>query len=182
MTCRTASRRKIRVSRPLACQISYRFSFFSHTNPMEKTDVIKEFCMNFLKCGVAGWCMEILFTSMESIAAGELRLMGRTSLLMFPIYGLGAFLGPLGRLLDGWLGDRGSLKLSDMFWRHGVNDMVLIFLVEYVTGFFLKSAGICPWDYTGRGLNVDGLIRLDFAPCWFGAGLLFEQITRKKTP
>lgn len=147
---------------------------------MEKTELIKEFCINYLKCGVAGWCMEIVFTSMESIASGDFRLMGRTSLIMFPIYGLGALLGPIGRWVDNWLGDRKVISKKDMMWRHGVGDMVLIFVVEYISGFFLRNAGICPWDYTGRNMNVDGLIRLDFAPCWFGAGLLFERITRRK--
>jgi uncharacterized membrane protein len=55
--------------------------------------------------------------------------------------------------------------------------MVLIFMTEYASGFFLRRLGICPWDYTGRGLNIDGLIRLDFAPGWFGAGLLFERLS-----
>lgn len=123
--------------------------------------------------------MEIVFTSMESIAAGDMRLMGRTSLLMFPIYGLGALLGPISRWLDGWLGDRGRLKMRDRIWRHGINDMVLIFLTEYVSGSFLRLWNMCPWDYSGRLLSIDGLIRLDFAPCWFGAGLLFEEISRR---
>lgn len=124
--------------------------------------------------------MEIIFTSMESIASGDFRLMGRTSLIMFPIYGLGALLGPIGRAVDTWLGDRKKIVRRDRLWRHGMNDMVLIFTAEYIFGFFLRLAGICPWDYTGRNMNVDGLIRLDFAPCWFGAGLLFERITRRK--
>lgn len=144
---------------------------------MEKKNGIREFVMNYLKCGVAGWCMEIIFTSMESIASGDMRLMGRTSLLMFPIYGFGALLGPICRMIDRWVGDAGVLSLKDRFWRHGMNDMVLIFLAEYVSGAFLRALGICPWDYSGRNMNVNGLIRLDFAPCWFGAGLLFEKIT-----
>ena len=147
------------------------------TIPMEKRDEIKEFYVNFLKCGVAGWCMEIVFTSIESILARDMRLMGRTSLLMFPIYGMGAVLGPISRGVDRWIGDDGTLRWKDKFWRHGLNDMVLIFLAEYVTGSFLKARGMCPWDYSGRLFNIDGLIRLDFAPCWFGAGLLFEHIT-----
>lgn len=121
--------------------------------------------------------MEIIFTSIESILANDMRLMGRTSLLMFPIYGMGALLGPISRGLDRWIGDAKTLKRKDKFWRHGLNDMVLIFLAEYVTGAFLKARGMCPWDYNGRLFNIDGLIRLDFAPCWFGAGLLFEKIT-----
>lgn len=124
--------------------------------------------------------MEIIFTSMESIVLKDFRLMGRTSLLMFPIYGLGAMLGPIGRMVDNWLGDRKTISPKDRFLRHGFNDMVLIFVAEYVSGFLLRLAGICPWDYSGRNMNVDGLIRLDFAPCWFGAGLLFERITKRK--
>lgn len=124
--------------------------------------------------------MEIIFTSMESIVLKDFRLMGRTSLLMFPIYGLGAMLGPIGRMVDNWLGDRKTISSKDRFLRHGFNDMVLIFAAEYVSGFLLRLAGICPWDYSGRNMNVDGLIRLDFAPCWFGAGLLFERITKRK--
>ena len=64
--------------------------------------------------------------------------------------------------------------------RHGMIYMVLIFTAEYISGSFLRARGICPWDYTGKSANVDGLIRLDFAPLWFGVGLLFEQITKKR--
>lgn len=149
---------------------------------MENTEKLLEFWKNFIKCGVAGWCMEIIFTSAESIAVGDMRLMGRTSLLMFPIYGLGALLGPICQWLDRWLGDAERLGIRDKIWRHGTNNMVLIFLAEYLSGAFLKFYGICPWDYSGRFFNVDGLIRLDFAPFWFGAGLLFEGITGRKKP
>ena len=53
---------------------------------------------------------------------------------------------------------------------------------EYVTGRLLRSLRACPWDYTGCRFSVDGLIRLDFAPLWFGAGLWFERITQGKDP
>lgn len=147
---------------------------------MEKLEKQFEFWKNFIKCGVAGWCMEIIFTSAESIAVGDMRLIGRTSLLMFPIYGLGALLGPICRRLDMWIGDAERLGRKDKVWRHGTNSMVLIFLAEYLSGTFLKLYGICPWDYSGRLFSVDGLIRLDFAPFWFGAGLFFEEITGQK--
>lgn len=144
---------------------------------METQYKIREFCKNFFKCGVAGWCLEIIFTSMESIMAGDMRLMGKTSLHMFPIYGMGALLGPIARKVDSWIGDAGTLTWKDKFWRHGFGDMVLIFLAEYMTGYFLKVRGMCPWDYSGRRFSIDGLIRLDFAPFWFGTGLLFERLT-----
>lgn len=114
--------------------------------------------------------------------AGDWRLMGKTSLLMFPIYGMGAFLGPVGNLLDRWIPDfqPGGLNTTDRMVRHGMMYMVLIFVAEYISGTYLRAKGVCPWDYTGRHTNIHGLIRLDFAPLWFGTGLLFEQITKKK--
>lgn len=138
---------------------------------------------NFLKCGVTGWCLEVMFTSISSVAAGDWRLMGKTSLLMFPIYGMGAFLAPIGRFVDRWVNIQPlhtHMKTSERMVRHGFLYMVLIFTVEYATGFWLRAYGMCPWDYSGRHSNIDGLIRLDFAPLWFATGLLFEQITKKR--
>lgn len=140
---------------------------------------LKELPVNFVKCGITGWCLEVMFTSVESILAKDWRLMGRTSLLMFPIYGLGALLAPIGLFIDRWIGE-GPLRPADRIMRHGILYMVLIFVTEYLSGSWLRSKGICPWDYTGRQSSINGLIRLDFAPLWFGTGLLFEQITRRK--
>jgi len=38
---------------------------------------------------------------------------------------------------------------------------------------------MCPWDYSNTPLNYRGLIRPDYAPLWFGAGLFFEKILGK---
>lgn len=124
----------------------------------------------------------MVFTSVESIAIHDWRLMGKTSLLMFPIYGMGALLAPIGRRVDRWLqaGPGEVLALRDKIFRHGTLYMVLIFVAEYLSGTWLRTIGVCPWDYTGRHSNIDGLIRLDFAPLWFMTGLLFEQITKRK--
>lgn len=149
---------------------------------------------NFCKCGIAGWCLEIVFTSVESIMLRDWRLMGRTSLWMFPIYGMGVLLAPIGRGIDRWLDVRTPLGTvwetgyrpaepmtkKERLVRHGLLYMVLIFVAEYAAGTWLRRRGFCPWDYTGRHSNVNGLIRLDFAPLWFATGLLFEEITKKK--
>ena len=125
----------------------------------------------------------MLFTSAESMMLHDWRLMGKTSLLMFPIYGMGALLAPIGRGVDRWLQvDQTPLRLQDRVMRHGVLYMVLIFTAEYCSGAWLKARGICPWDYTGRHSNINGLIRLDFAPLWFLTGLLFEQLSKKPRP
>ena len=100
---------------------------------MKRWREIKKLAEDFLKCGVAGWCLEVMFTAAESLARGDWKLMGRTSLIMFPIYGMGALLGPIGKLTDRWIGDA-NIRASDRAVRHGMLYMVLIFLAEYTTG------------------------------------------------
>lgn len=126
---------------------------------------ITPFIKNYLKCGLAGWCLEILFTAIGSLRRRDFTLKGVTSVWMFPIYGCGAFLGLLGRFLK---------KLPT--WFRGLTYMSMIFSAEYLSGRFLSRHKLCPWDYGKCRWNVNRLIRLDFAPCWFGAGLLFEKI------
>ncbi len=117
---------------------------------------------DFLKCGVTGWCLEIIFTGLTH---HERSLKSETSLYMFPIYGMAALIAPVKRLLR---------KRNTLF--RGVCYTCGFFLTEYTTGRILRAKNRCPWDYSGAPLNIDGLIRLDFAPLWFGTGLLYEKI------
>lgn len=120
---------------------------------------------NFFTCGLLGWCLEILYTSAESMKNHDIRLKGNTSLWMFPIYGLAAFFQPLAALL----------KDKPLFLRGSIYT-ICIFVTEFVTGELLKKKHACPWDYEKAPLNIDGVIRLDYAPFWFGTGLLYEFI------
>lgn len=126
---------------------------------------IMTFLKNFLKCGFAGWCLEILFTAGGALRRRDMTLRGNTSLWMFPIYGCAAMLAPIGRLMD-----------KKPVWFRGLTYMSLIFSVEYLTGKMLSRRCACPWDYSKSRWNVDQIIRLDYAPCWFLAGLLFERL------
>jgi uncharacterized membrane protein len=57
--------------------------------------------------------------------------------------------------------------------------MVVIFFLEYTTGFILDVLiGSCPWNYANNTpfSTVSGYVRLDYAPAWFGAGLFFEKV------
>ena len=112
-----------------------------------------------------GWCLEILFTSFGSFRKRELQLMGQTSLWMFPIYGMAAFLNPLCR----------RIKNFPALLR-GFLYSCFIFLGEYVSGSILKKYQMCPWDYSGSRANINGVIRLDYAPFWMAAGLIFEKL------
>ena len=124
-----------------------------------------KFIKNFIKCGYTGWCMEIIFTAADSLRRRDMTLKGNTSLWMFPIYGCAAALAPVSRLLRG-----------RPAWTRGLAYMSLIYSVEFLTGKLLVSRQLCPWDYGHSRWHVSRVIRLDYAPYWFAAGLLFERL------
>jgi Predicted membrane protein len=123
--------------------------------------------MRFVVYGVLGWAVEIIWTGLGSLLRRDPRLTGRTYLWMFPVYGGG-----------GLLFERLYAVIHEQPW--GVRGLVwtaAIFAVEYVSGAVIRRlAGRSPWDYSGAALSVGGLIRLDYAPLWFGLGLLFERV------
>jgi uncharacterized membrane protein len=110
--------------------------------------------------------METCFTSLKALHRREPALKSSSSMWMFPIYGLATFFTPLS----------GMLKNKPL-WIRGLIYMCSIFTAEYTTGRLLQSIDACPWDYSRHRFHVRGVIRLDFAPLWFMAGLLFEYIT-----
>ena len=57
-----------------------------------------------------------------------------------------------------------------------------IFSFEYISGTLLKRHGMCPWDYSHSRWNIGKVIRLDYLPCWFLAGLLFERLLLENEP
>ena len=127
--------------------------------------LLKQFLHDFLRCGLVGWCMEILFTAFNAFRRRDMRLPGTTSLWMFPIYGCAALLRPLFVLL----------KKCPLLLR-GLTYMSLIFSAEYISGRILSRHRLCPWDYSHSRYHIRKVIRLDYAPCWFAAGLFFERL------
>lgn len=134
---------------------------------MEKT--LRKLIHNFIVCGITGWCMEIFFTALHSLRRRDFKLKGTTSLWMFPIYGAASLLTPLFRLM----------RNKPLFLR-GLTYMTLIFSAEFTAGTLLERHALCPWDYSRSRFNVKRLIRLDYAPNWIGAGLLFERLLSNK--
>ncbi|MDD6203003.1 MAG: hypothetical protein PUB13_08715 [Lachnospiraceae bacterium] len=126
---------------------------------------MKKLLLNFLKCGIFGWCLEILFTGANALRKRDLTLIGKTSFWMFPIYGAGCLLEPISRLL------------KNFHWiLRGFLYMCTIFTAEYCTGRWLIKRGLCPWDYSKAKWNIKSVVRLDYAPCWFIVGLLYEKL------
>jgi hypothetical protein len=120
----------------------------------------------FLLYGCAGWVLEVCFTGASAaIFEKDSHGTAKTYLWMHPIYGATA----LG--LE-FLHDR--LRFLPRPLR-ALAYTVVMFGAEFATGWLLRRAlGRCPWDYTQRGWNVKGLVRLDYFPFWYGAALLFE--------
>ena len=120
----------------------------------------------FLIYGTVGWCLEIFWTGLLAGFKGNKTLSGSTSLWMFPIYGMVVFLEPFFVLFGGL-----------PFFVRGVAYMLFIFGAEYISGLtLLGTVGVCPWDYSHAKLNIAGVIRLDYAPVWFGVGLFYEWL------
>lgn len=93
---------------------------------------------------------------------------GKSSLLMFPIYGCAAIIAPL------------YSRISSLsFVYRGILYMTGFYLIEFISGSFFRAFGICPWDYSAARFQYRGIIRLDYAPLWFAAGLIFEKILAK---
>ena len=120
----------------------------------------------FFIYGLIGWCTEIFWTGLGSLLRGDPKLRGWTYLWMFPIYGLAIFLEPVYYLIKDW----------PILVRGGVYTTIIL-AVEYLAGWLLRNIiNICPWDYSKTPYSINGYIRLDYAPAWFVAGLLFERL------
>ncbi len=119
----------------------------------------------FIFCGSLGWCFEVFWTGMGSLFKHDKKLMGQSSLHMFPIYGSAIIIPPIHRLIE----------KANVFVR-GTVYALCIFLTEFISGSFLKKHNACPWDYSDAALNYKGIIRLDYAPVWFVVGLIYEKM------
>lgn len=120
----------------------------------------------FILCGIIGWSLECFWTGLcNLVLTPDPTLPCQTSLWMFPIYGMAAFIFPLSQRLSG----------RSIFLR-GFIYTGLIFLTEFLTGSLLTAFHACPWDYSQAKFQFRGVIRFDYAPLWFICGLLFEHL------
>ena len=130
------------------------------------------FMKKFLLCGFSGWCMECFWTGLHSVVSQkDPYLYCRTSVWMFPIYGMAVFIHPLSQ----------HMKNYSLVSR-GIIYMLLIFAIEFSTGELLKRYHACPWNYSTSRFHFDGVIRLDYAPLWFLVGLFYEQLLGRELP
>lgn len=118
--------------------------------------------------GVLGWIIEVLFTGASSALCRDPSMRANTYLWMHPIY------GTAGLALE-------ALHLRLPRKARGIrilSTVGVIYAAEYLSGWVLRRfLGKCPWDYTNQGVNVHGLIRLDYLPYWLLAAYLFEPVS-----
>lgn len=126
---------------------------------------MKKFVHDFICCGLTGWCIECAHTGLSELFRGNIKLTSSTSLWMFPIYGLAAFMVPV------YNGIR-NLHFLIRALIYGL----LITSIEFITGSLLRLLDGCPWDYRYTAMNYMGLIRMDYFPLWMLAGLIFEYL------
>ena len=126
---------------------------------------------DFVKCGILGWCIEIIWTAFHGIKSNNNKFIGYTSIIMFPIYGLASVIKPI------------SLKLKKMKMPtiiRGIVYSIGIFMVELITESILKKTNNCRWDYSDKKYNINGVIRIDYAPLWCIVGVIFEKMLNSK--
>lgn len=129
----------------------------------------------FILYGLLGWCAEVAFTGVtDFFRTRDRRLPARTSIWMFPIYGL---LAPLYEPVHAVLRPRLSFPARAAVYGAG------FLLVEYATGWALRRmVGEAPWDYSDAPYHVNGLIRPDYFVLWAIAGAALEPLHDRLAP
>jgi len=113
---------------------------------------------------------------LDYISGRNIRLIGHSTLWMFPIYGMIFYIVVLVQWLYG-----------DYNWVfRGFMYMGLILIWEYFSGLGIrKLVGKSPWDYSKRTKDgvgnpmkyqLNGLVCLKYAPIWFVEGLFAEWV------
>lgn len=126
--------------------------------------------LRFTVFAAVGVALEVVFTALlDYHDTGNVRLMGQSYVWMLPIYGSIPF------ALDAVYPRVRSVSIP---WRIIIY-VALILAGEYLSGWALKTfVGMCPWEpgYRGKPWAVHGLMRLDYAPAWAVAALIFETL------
>jgi uncharacterized membrane protein len=118
---------------------------------------------------IHGYATEVMFTALwEFVVNLNWKFPGNTSVWSFPIYGIS---GIVCEHLYVYMTSHG---VSIIF--RGLVYTLWTYCWEFSTGFVLQQFGACPWDYTPFHGDFMGLVTLEYAPLWFLAALMHEQL------
>jgi hypothetical protein len=126
--------------------------------------------LKMLLFACVGTAMEVVFTALSDFRkTRSSRMMGYSYLWMLPVYSLiPVFLSALHPRLEGVI-----LPLRILVY------VLIVLAMEFLSGVALRRLlGEAPWEpsYRGKRWAFAGLVRLDYAPAWFLACLLFERL------
>ncbi len=117
--------------------------------------------------GMMGLLVECIFTGLSSWIDRDAAGTCKTYLCMVPLYALAGL----------------TLHWIKLWWPlhillAGLVYVPIIYAYEFAYGWlWRKFSGRCPWDYGNNGWSIKGLIRLDYAPAWYGLALAFDPIS-----
>jgi hypothetical protein len=134
--------------------------------------MIMKLGFEFLLFGFLGLGLEVAFTAaLDYLQSGDRRLMGYSSLLYFAFYGLTPIF---------FLSARPVVFRLPLLARGAVYALCALAAEYSAMGLLRLVFGSSPSEknYYQARWNVHGLIRLDFAPAWFAAGLFLECVFR----
>lgn len=115
-----------------------------------------------------GYLAEMLFTAAWDFALDrDWRLRGGSSLWAPLIYGT---CGLAVEHLYLRLRDHYHLPTRAAFYT------AIIYLWEFTTGYLLRRAGACPWDYGHFRYNLLGLVTLEYGGFWYLGSILLETL------
>lgn len=123
----------------------------------------------FFSLGLLGLLVEVIFTSFYSLVyEKDKRMIGSTSFLMLPVYGVGGLFVELTRFTFGY----GFTYI--MF------SVVAIGITEFVFWKIFKCFKIELWNYGTRPLNIKNAVNVAYAPYWaylsWMYGFIMERI------
>lgn len=128
----------------------------------------KEVIFFYILFGILGVALEVFgFSILNFRRKKDKSLKGYSSLWMFFIYGMFYFILLLVT----------TYFLKYNFLIRGLIYIVLIYTLEFSSGYILKKFHALPWNYSHKHRHhLKGLICLEFAPVWFIEGLIAEMI------
>lgn len=130
----------------------------------------KRVILRFVMLGLLGLLIEVAFTAIGRSFRGHGSLEGHTSLWMIFDYSMLAIVLPMSLRLRKW-----GIPLAG----RALIYMLMIFAIEFASGWVFAQFDVHIWDYSKKPLNLYGYITLMYAPFWYALGLAAEWLNGK---
>lgn len=120
----------------------------------------------FLLWGIVGLFGQLLYSAARNaVRSRSLNLTGEASILLFPFFGLIAWIYPFLYL---------KISHLEWWWRGGIYALCF-FAVQFISGMILEKIQVYPWHYSSK-YSVHRHIYLPNFVLFFVCGLLIEKI------